>query len=91
MATQIRQIVKDAFKVNELVHQFTVIDVEDGYLKDATEAEVNEKYSDKYIVGEAVNRMDIVKDNLDFLDWAEDAEDLLQDYKQLNSFISKHA
>lgn len=89
MATQIRQIVKDAFKVSELIHQFTVIDVEDGYLEDATEAEVNEKYNDKYIVGEAVNRMDIVKDNLDFLGWED--EELLRDYKQLNRFIRKHA
>jgi hypothetical protein len=29
----IRQIVRDAFQVDELVHQFTVLDVEDGLLE----------------------------------------------------------
>ena len=30
---RIREIVKEAFEVDELVHQFTEIDVEDNYLK----------------------------------------------------------
>ena len=34
--TKIRKIVKDAFKCNELVYQFTRIDVEDGLLIDGT-------------------------------------------------------
>ena len=38
----IRQIVRDAFQVDELVHQFTVLDVEDGLLQTGSEKEVNE-------------------------------------------------
>ena len=45
----IRQIVRDAFQVDELVHQFTVLDVEDGLLQTGSEKEVNENkdYSDR--------------------------------------------
>ena len=48
----IRQIVRDAFQVDELVHQFTVLDVEDGLLQTGSEKEVNENkdYSDRYII-----------------------------------------
>ena len=54
-----RQIVIDAFKCDELVYQFTRIDVEDGILKTGDAEEVNEKYSDEYIIGEAENRKSI--------------------------------
>ena len=57
----IRQLVRDAFKCNELVHQFTVIDVEDGLLATGSEKEVNNntQYTDMYIAAEAQNRLDL--------------------------------
>ena len=57
----IRQLVRDAFKCNELVHQFTVIDVQDGLLATGTEKEVNnnKQYTDMYIAAEAQNRLDL--------------------------------
>ena len=80
----IRPIVKDAFKVNELVFQFEVIDVEDGYLDKATPEEVSEKYNDQYIIGEAYNRLDIAMDpyNQEEPEWRRDA-------KQLRRFIKR--
>ena len=82
--TKIRKIVKDAFKCNELVYQFTRIDVEDGLLVDGTEEEVNEKYSDAYIIGEADNRLDICNEN-------EDDPDYQRDARQLERFINKYS
>jgi len=59
----IRQIVRDAFQVDELVHQFTVLDVEDGLLQTGSEKEVNENkdYSDRYIIEEAHNRLKLLE------------------------------
>jgi len=82
--TKIRKIVKDAFKCNELVYQFTRIDVEDGLLVDGTEKEVNEKYSDTYIMGEAENRLAICDAN-------EDDPDYQRDARQLERFINKYS
>jgi|TARA_R100000482_G_C5091129_1_gene130859 hypothetical protein len=81
--TEIRKIVKDAFKCNELVYQFTRIDVEDGLLIDGTEEEVNEKYSDAHIISEAEHRLDICNEN-------EDDPDYQRDARQLERFINKH-
>ena len=89
--TKIRKIVKDAFKCNELVYQFTRIDVEDGLLIDGTEEEVNEKYGDAYILGEANNRLDISRENIQDGGW--DGEDLKmhkREFRQLSNFINKH-
>ena len=57
----IRQLVRDAFKCDELMHQFTVIDVEDGLLATGSEKEVNNntQYTDMYIAAEAQNRLDL--------------------------------
>lgn len=82
--TKIRKIVKDAFKCNELVYQFGIIDVEDTLLVDGTEEEVNEKYSDAYIIGEAKNRLSICDAN-------EDDPDYQRDARQLRRFINKHS
>jgi len=82
--TKIRKIVKDAFKCNELVYQFGIIDVEDTLLVDGTEAEVNEKYSDAYIIGEAENRLAICNAN-------EDDPDYQRDARQLERFINKYS
>ena len=84
MAKTLRPIVKDAFKVNELVYQFCVIDLEDGYLDEATLEEVNEKYSDVYIINEAYHRLDIAMDECN-----QEEECWRQDAEQLRRFIKK--
>lgn len=58
-----RSIVEDAFECDELVYQFTRIDVEDGLLKTGSREEVNETYSDDYIIAEAENRLSISSSN----------------------------
>lgn len=81
---KIRPIVKDAFRVSELVYQFERIDVEDGLLVTGDIEEVNEKYTDKYLIGEAENRLDIAMDEVNQEDevWRKDAA-------QLRKFIKK--
>tara|TARA_R100001244_G_C5067942_1_gene110626 strand:+ start:70 stop:420 length:351 start_codon:yes stop_codon:yes gene_type:complete len=81
---KIRQIVKDAFKVDELVYQFREIDVPDGYLKTGTIENVNETYNDIWIMHEAYNKLDIAMDecNQEEPEWREDAA-------QLRRFIKK--
>lgn len=71
MAAQLRPIVRDAWKCDELVYQFETIDVEDGLLSaENTQADANEKFSDKYIIGEAENRLDICDHNIrDLTSW----------------------
>jgi len=81
---RMRPIVKDAFTVNELVYQFNVIDVEDKYLAEGTPNEVNEKYSDKYIIKEAYHRLEIAMD-----EWNQKEESWRQDAAQLRRFIAK--
>jgi hypothetical protein len=78
----LRQIVKAAFRVNELVYQFSEIDVDDGQLETGSKKEVNEKYDDKHIIQEAKYRLDIAMDemNQEEADWRRDA-------KQLRNFI----
>lgn len=84
--TKIRPIVKAAFKVSELVYQFGTIDIEDGLLETASPEEINEKYSDEYIIGEARNRLDIAMDE------SNQEEDCWQkDAAQLRRFINKWA
>jgi len=88
-----RKIVKDAFKCDELVYQFTRIDVEDGALKTGSMEEVNETYSDDYIIGEAENRMAISASNCVHKCPAEMTEDERTHWKewgQLNDFIFTH-
>ena len=83
---KIRPIVRDAFKVDELVHQFEDIDVADGYLETASIEEVNEKYDDAHLIGEARHRLAIAMDEYNQVDecWREDA-------KQLRRFIKRWA
>lgn len=88
--TKLRPIVKAAFKVDELVYQFCEIDVCDGYLKTGDIEEVNAKYDDAYIIGEAYNRLDITEDNLNNGGWeGEDLKVHQRDARQLRSFIKK--
>jgi predicted ATP-grasp superfamily ATP-dependent carboligase len=81
---QLRPIVKAAFKVDELVHQFQDIDVPDGYLQTGSVEEVNEKYDDAWIIAEAENKLDIAMDpyNQEEACWQRDA-------KQLRRFIKR--
>ena len=96
--TKIRQIVRDAFKCDELVYQFERIDVEDGLLSaDNTQADVNEKYSDEYIIGEAKNRLDICDHNIrDLTRWDGSVYDKQgmavwkKEAGQLRRFLKKH-
>ena len=95
----IRQIIRDAFQVDELVHQFTVLDVEDGLLETGSEKEVNENkdYSDRYIIEEARNRLTLLDKQITKLD--DEHEDdstyrielqfLEQEKNQLLNFIKK--
>ena len=98
--TKIRKIVKDAFKCDELVYQFTRIDVEDGLLcadeafpkYDAIVAAVNAQYSDAYIIGEANNRLDISRENIE--EGCHDVEMLKihkREFRQLSNFINKYS
>ena len=82
----IRAIVKAAFKVDELRYQFQDIDVSDGLLKNGSLAEVNDKYSDDYIIGEALNRLDIAMDecNQEEPEWQRDARQLRQFIKRFS-------
>ena len=88
----IRPIVKAAFKVGELVYQFEDIDVPDKMLETGCIDEVNEKYDDAHLIGEAENRLLLIKDQLEFIDAADHGEDwkiLSKDDRQLRRFIKK--
>ena len=93
----LRPIVRAAFKVDELVYQFTRIDVEDGVIKtddpfpsyDDIVAVVNDSFSDEYIVGEAENRLDITEDNLRAGWTGEDLRIHQRDARQLRSFLKR--
>ena len=80
----IRPIVKEAFKVDELVWQFVEVDVPDGYLDTGSIEEVNFKYDDEAIVNAAKDKLDIAMDpyNQEEPEWRRDA-------KQLRRFIKR--
>ena len=89
----IREIVKDAFKCDELVYQFEEIDVCDGLLENGSIQEVNEKYSDEHLIGEAENRLDISQDQLNNIDQYLHSEDWAlhtKESNQLKKFIKKY-
>ncbi|MGB2360220.1 MAG: hypothetical protein ACPH64_08265 [Porticoccaceae bacterium] len=88
--TQIRQIVKDAFKCDQLVYQFSRIDVEDGHLSSGTMEEVNEKFTDAYIVKEAEHHQSISREWLDDDLEGEDLKIHTREYNQLTRFINKY-
>ncbi len=90
--TKVRPIVKDAFKVDELVYQFTEIDVSDKLLVDGSLQEVsdNARYTNDCIVGEAEDRLAVVQENIDDLnDWDTDMKMYQRDKRQLTQFIKK--
>lgn len=90
MANQIRPIVRAAFKCDELVYQFTRIDVEDGLLVKGDIEEVNAKYDDDYIIREAENRLDITQCNLDEGGWeGETLKTYQREARQLGGFIKR--
>ena len=88
--TKLRPIVRAAFKVDQLVYQFTRIDVEDSLLLKGDMEEVNAKYDDDYIVGEAENQLDIADDNLRNGGWyGEDLKVYQRDARQLRGFLKR--
>ena len=88
--TKLRPIVRAAFKVDQLVYQFERIDVEDGLLVTGDLNEVNTKYDDEYIIGEAENQLDIADDNLRNGGWeGEDLRVYQRDARQLRSFLKR--
>tara|TARA_R100001460_G_C3465498_1_gene166505 strand:- start:254 stop:571 length:318 start_codon:yes stop_codon:yes gene_type:complete len=100
--TKIRQIVKDAFKCDELVYQFERIDVEDGIIckgiafptGDDVIAAVNAEFSDAYILGEAANRLDISRCNIEDGGYDPTGEDMKihkREFRQLSNFINKYS
>ena len=96
--TKLRQIVKDAFKCDELVYQFGEIDVEDGIIAGVdVMAEVNAEYHDDGIVAQAENRLDIAYDNIDSLtsfdgstEYPDDMAVHKKEARQLERFLKKY-
>ena len=96
--TKLRQIVKDAFKCDELVYQFSEIDVADGLIAgEDVMAEVNAEYTDEAIVMEAENRLDISYHNIeDCTGWdgrpsrPEDYRLHKKEARQLERFLKKY-
>jgi len=87
---KLRPIVRAAFKVDQLVYQFERIDVEDGLLVTGDRDEVNAKYDDAYIIGEAENQLDIADDNLRNGGWyGEDLKVYQRDARQLRAFLKR--
>lgn len=83
--TKIRPIVRAAFKCDDLDYQFSRIDVEDGLLDgNNVVADVNAKYSDAYILGEAEHRLDICNDSCN-----QDDPYYQRDARQLRAFIKR--
>ena len=61
-------------------------------LQTASINEVNEKYSDEHLIGEARHRLDLVEDQLNYWDaymLGDDGPVLRRDKRQLVSFIKK--
>jgi hypothetical protein len=98
LMTKLRQIVKDAFKCDELVYQFSEIDVEDGLIAgEDVMAEVNAEYVDEAIVKEAEWRLDIAYENIDDCTGWDGRPSRPEDYrlykkeaKQLERFLKKY-
>lgn len=86
--TNIRPIVKAAFKCNALAHQYTVIDVEDGEIKatdfDGVVKFVNDEYLDEQIISDAENCLDICNDPCNKTD-----PDYVREARQLRAFIKR--
>lgn len=86
----IRPIVRDAFKIDDLVYQFETVDVDDGLLISGTPEEVSEKYSDDHIVGEAENWLDCTQSQLDCASDPEEEKIFRKEYRKLSKFIAKY-
>jgi len=85
---KIRQIVKDAFKVDELKNfQWARVDVEDGHLDTGSIEEVNEKYDDARIILDADSRYSIYMSH----DHEEDIQECAKDLRQVTRFLAKWA
>lgn len=89
--TEIRPIVQDAFECDALYYQFEAIDVADKYLAEATEACVNETYSDAYLIKEARYLLDAAVLQRDEIYGADDFDTINLEVKQLQKFLDRHA
>ena len=89
MTTKLRPIVRAAFKVDQLYYQFVRVDVEDGLLVTGDLNEVNARYDDDYIIGEAENQLDITEDNLRAGWTGEDLRVHQRDARQLRAFLKR--
>ena len=96
--TKLRQIVKDAFKCDELVYQFSEIDVADGLIAgENVMAEVNAEYTDEAIVKEAEWRLDMAYENIEYYTGWDGRPSHPEDYRlhkkearQLERFLKKY-
>jgi hypothetical protein len=90
---KLRPIVKAAMKVDELVYQYVVIDVEDGMLeRENLWEQLNNKYSDEHIIKDAENRLNMSLENVEDLSNSSEIEEYemhLREARQLQKFISK--
>tara|TARA_R100001440_G_scaffold55278_2_gene75105 strand:- start:175 stop:477 length:303 start_codon:yes stop_codon:yes gene_type:complete len=87
---KLRPIVSAAFKCDELVYQFTRIDVEDGLLVSGDEDEVNAKYADAYIIKEAEHRLTISQCNIEEGGWeGEELKMHQREARQLRTFLKR--
>ena len=84
-----KQIVKDAFKVQELMMQFKETDVADN-LHDGTIEGVSLFYSDKALIKEALHNLSIASISIEmFKDFPDELKQYKKDEKQLSNFIKK--
>ena len=89
---EIRPAVKAALKVDELVYQFENVDVPDGVLETGSAEEINQKFDDAHLVGEARNRLDLINDQLEDIDQDSHPVDFKifsRDQRQLINFIKR--
>lgn len=86
---KLREIVKDAYKCDGLVFQFEELDASDKWLGITHNSEytikqqVNNVYTDKGIIEEAMNRLSIGEDNPDDFDYR-------KENRQLRKFLKKY-
>jgi len=78
-----REIIKDAYKVAELEHQFVDVDR-------ISQEDVNKHYGDKYLIDEAKHHLYWANDSLATTDPSEpDYKVHAKDKRQLEKFIAK--
>lgn len=78
-----REIIKDAYKVAELEHQFNDVDR-------ISEENADKHYGDKYLMEEAKHHLYWANDSVSVTDPSDgDYKDFVKDKRQLEKFLSK--